>query len=110
MANLSITVRNVGAPEEAKTQALIVLLPERKTLPKSLKTLDVALGGTMSTTLKLGDFTGSAGSHRWLPGAGNIQRVLLIGCGDAGKMSVATAKKISEALQKHWWAAPQKMP
>ena len=46
MANLSITVRNVGAPEEAKTQALIALLPERKTLPKSLKTLDVALDGT----------------------------------------------------------------
>ena len=68
MANLSITVRNVGAPEEAKTQALIALLPERKTLPKSLKTLDVALGGTVATTLKLGDFTGSAGSHRWLPG------------------------------------------
>ena len=68
MANLSITVRNVGAAEEAKTQALIVLLPERKTLPKSLKTLDVALDGTVATTLKLGDFTGSAGSHRWLPG------------------------------------------
>ena len=47
MANLSITVRNVGAAEEAKTQALIALLPERKTLPKSLKALDVALGGTM---------------------------------------------------------------
>ena len=100
MANLSITVRNVGAPEQAKTQALILLLPERKTLPKSLKTLDVELDGTVATTLKLGDFTGSAGSHRWLPGRGNVQRVLLIGCGDASKMSVATAKKISEGLAK----------
>ena len=100
MANLSITVRNVGAPEKAKTQALILLLPERKTLPKSLKTLDIELDGTVARTLKLGDFTGSAGSHRWLPGRGNVQRVLLIGCGDTNKMSVANAKKISEGLAK----------
>ena len=52
---------------------MIALLPERKTLPKSLKALDVRMVGHVPT-LKLGDFTGSAGSHRWLPGAGNVQR------------------------------------
>ena len=36
MANLSITVRNVGAPEQAKTQALIVLLPERVLIERAL--------------------------------------------------------------------------
>ena len=89
MATLSITARATGSTELIKTQALAVLMPERKTLAPALKALDNRLGGTVTRSLQNGDFTGSAGSQLWLPGAGNVDRVLLVGCGDPGKLNAA---------------------
>ena len=71
MATLSITARTAGSAELIKTQALAILMPQRKTLSPALKALDKGLGGTMARSLQNGDFTGSAGSHMWLPGAGS---------------------------------------
>ena len=75
MATLSITARTAGSAELIKTQALAVLMPERKTLAPALKALDKRLGGTVTRSLQNGDFTGSAGSQLWLPGAGSVDRV-----------------------------------
>ncbi|MBM13900.1 MAG: leucyl aminopeptidase [Halieaceae bacterium] len=100
MASLSITARTVSAPEQAKTQALVLLLPERKTLHQVAKALDAQLGGTIRRSIQLGDFSGKAGSQLWLPGSRNAQRVLLIGCGDPHAMTAATAKKIGEVTAK----------
>ncbi|MED5314889.1 MAG: M17 family peptidase N-terminal domain-containing protein, partial [Pseudomonadota bacterium] len=100
MATLSITTKAAGSPELIKTQALAVLMPERKTLAPALKALDKRLGGTVKRSLQNGDFTGSAGSQLWLPGAGNVDRVLLVGCGDPGKLNAAQSKKVSEALSR----------
>ena len=86
MATLSITARTAGSPELIKTQALAILMPERKTLSPALKALDKGLGGTMTRSLQNGDFTGSIGSHIWLPGAGNVDRVLLVGQGNLAKV------------------------
>ena len=100
MATLSITARTTGAAELIKTQALAILMPGRKTLSTALKALNTRLGGTITRSLQNGDFTGSAGSHMWLPGAGSVDRVLLVGCGDPGKLNAAQSKKISEALSR----------
>ena len=100
MANLTITAKTATPPENSKTQALVALLPERKTLAASLKPLDKLLGGTVSRSLKNGDFSGSLGTHIWLPGAGKAERVLLVGCGDPAKQTASAAKKISEALAR----------
>lgn len=100
MANLTISAKAATSLENIKTQALIALMPERKTLTPSLKPLDTLLGGTVSRALKNGDFTGSTGTHIWLPGAGKIERVLLVGCGDPGKQTTSSTKKISEALSR----------
>ena len=47
MATLSITARTAGSAELIKTQALAILMPERKTLAPALKALDKQLGGTV---------------------------------------------------------------
>ena len=95
MATLSVTARTAGSAELIKTQALAILMPERKTLSPALKALDKQLGGTMARSLQNGDFTGSAGGQLWLPGAGSVERVLLVGCGDPGKLDAAQTKKVS---------------
>ena len=100
MANLTISAKTAAPPENIKTQALIALLPERKTLAPSLKPLDTLLRGTVSRSLKNGDFAGSIGTHIWLPGAGKIDRVLLVGCGDPGKQTTSSIKKMSETLSR----------
>ena len=106
MASLSITAKTVSALEQAKTQALVILLPQRKTLHQDAKALDVQLGGTISRSIKLGDFSGKAGSQLWLPGSNNAQRVLLMGCGDPSAMTASSAKKIGEAAAKALVSCP----
>ena len=106
MASLSITARTISSPEQAKTQALVLLLPERKTLHQDVKALDAQLGGTISRSIKLGDFTGKAASTLWLPGSASAQRVLLVGCGDASTITAAAAQKISEVVAKALVASP----
>ena len=108
MATLSVTARTAGSAELIKTQALAILMPERKTLSPALKALDKQLGGTMARSLQNGDFTGSAGGQLWLPGAGSVERVLLVGCGDPGKLDAAQTKKVSEALSRALVASPAK--
>ena len=72
MATLSITVKAAGTLESAKTDALIVLLPDRKTLPTDLKALDSALNSTLGQALKEGGLSGRFGASHSLPGAGAI--------------------------------------
>ena len=106
MALLSITAKTADSLNEIKTQAMVVLMPERKTLSPYLKGLDTLLGGTVSRSIKQGDFSGSGGSHMWLPGAGGIQRVLLMGCGDPAKQTVALAKKVGESIARTVVSSP----
>ena len=106
MTLLSITAKTANSPSEIKTQALVVLTPERKTLSPYLKVLDTLLGGTVSRSIKQGDFSGSEGSHMWLPGTGGIQRVLLIGCGDPAKQTTALAKKVGESIARTLVSSP----
>ena len=95
MATLSITARTTGSAELIKTQALAILMPEKKKPSPLLKALDKRLGGTVARSLQNGDFTGATGSHIWLPGADGVERVLLIGCGDPIKLNAAQTQKIS---------------
>ena len=100
MATLSITARTANKIDQIKSQALVALVPDRKTLSPPLKALDKLMGGTVTTAMKNGDFSPSLGSHHWLPGRAGVQRVLLIGCGDVGSHTVSSAKKMAETLAK----------
>lgn len=100
MSVLNITAKAAVALSQMRTQALIVLMPERKTLAARLKELDKFLGGTVSRSTTNGDFSPSIGSTCWLPGAGSVLRVLLVGCGDLNQRAVASDKKIAESLAR----------
>jgi hypothetical protein len=56
MASLSITARTANTIGQIKTQALVALVPDKKTLAPSLKALDKLLGGTITNAMKNGDF------------------------------------------------------
>ena len=100
MATLSITARTANTMGQIKTQALVALVPDKKTLSPPLKALDKLLGGTVTNAIRNGDFSSSLGSHHWLPGNAGVQRVLLIGCGDIGGQTVSSAKKLAETLAR----------
>ena len=57
MASLSITARTANTIGQIKTQALVALVPDKKTLAPSLKALDKLLGGTITNAMKNGDFS-----------------------------------------------------
>ena len=95
MTSLSITARTASKIEQTKTQALVALVPQRKTLTPLLKALDKWLGGTITSAMNNGDFSPSPGNHHWLPGSAGIQRVLLVGCGDLGEPNGQLGKKNS---------------
>ena len=100
MTNLTITARNVSSLNQIRTAALVVLVPDRKTMPAPIKALDKLLNNLLSRTMSNGDFAANVGSHCWLPGTAAIQRVLLIGAGNSEQRTIATDKKLAETLAK----------
>lgn len=100
MSALSITAKTAAPLGQVKTQALVALVPEGKPLGSRMRALDKWLGGNVSRTISNGDFSPSIGTTCWLPGTDHAQRVLLVGCGDLQQRSVASDKKIAEALSR----------
>ena len=100
MSVLNITARAAAPLSQMKTQALVVLMPERKSLGAPMKALDKFLGGTVSQNATYGGFSPTIGDTCWLPGAGAVHRVLLVGCGDVNERTVASDKKLAEALSR----------
>ena len=52
MATLSITARTANTIGQIKTQALVALVPDKKTLPPPVKALDKLLGGTVTNAMR----------------------------------------------------------
>ncbi len=100
MSVLNITAKVAAPLNQLKTQALVVLLPERKSLGNRLRELDKTLAGAVSRTIANGDFSPSVGTTVWLTGSNQLERVLLVGCGDLSQRSVAADKKIAEGLAR----------
>lgn len=100
MTNLTITARNVSSLNQIRTAALVVLVPDRKTMTAPIKALDKLLNNSLSRTMANGDFAANVGAHCWLPGTVAIQRVLLIGAGNSEQRTIATDKKLAETLAK----------
>jgi leucyl aminopeptidase len=100
MSVLNITAKAAAPLSQMKTQALVVLISERKSLGAPMKALDKFLGGAVSRNATHGDFSPTIGATCWLPGAGAVHRVLLVGCGDVNQRTVASDKKLAEALSR----------
>jgi leucyl aminopeptidase len=100
MSVLNITAKAATTLDQLKSHALVVLVPERKSLGARLRELDKFLGGSLSRTIANRDFTPTCGATTWLSGADQLDRVLLVGCGDLSQRAPASDKKIAEGLSR----------
>ena len=100
MTTITFTVRAVADAPRATTQCAILPVSSGGTLTGAAQQLDEAASGAITAALKLGDFKGKSGETLLLPGAGKARRVLLVGCGDAGKFDRDAAREFVKTLCK----------
>jgi len=90
-----------------KTHCAIVPIFEDGKLSTVAKAIDTACQGTLQEVIKRKEMSGKLGQVYWLPVFGDIaaQRLLLVGAGKPGELSVAAfntlAQKISSQLRQH---------
>jgi leucyl aminopeptidase len=86
---LALAVRTAD-PSAVQTPFLALLLAAGNTLPPALKQLDSALGGSLATALKRGDFRGNRDETLHLTGkTGGAERILLVGLGKPASLPLA---------------------
>ncbi len=77
---------------ELSTPLLVVAVPQGP-MPPSLAALDTATGGALARLYATGDFAGKKDQFASVYPAGPIERVLLIGAGDAASASARTLRR-----------------
>ncbi|MEE4203175.1 MAG: leucyl aminopeptidase [Halieaceae bacterium] len=100
MPKLTFTVRKASDLAAQKTAALVLPVFKSKPIDSRIKPVDAALGGSIKQVIDLEDFTGESGSTQWLPGVGGLQRVLLVGFGDAEDTSTQKEQKFCDTVAK----------
>ncbi len=98
MTTITFSARSIADAATARSQCAVVPVFTRRKLSAAAAQLDAATGGAIRTALALGDFSGKSGETLLLPGAGGVKRLLLVGCGDAGKFDRAAARKYVESV------------
>lgn len=96
MVKLSFTARATDRLAETKTPCLLVPVFEDHAMSDDLKALDAHLSGAITRAMEIGDFVAKAGKTLVLIGSDSIKRVVLIGCGDAGRFDRAAQRKFAE--------------
>ncbi len=94
MTGITFTARKITAAEKVSCQCAIVPVFGRKKLSAAAQQLDAAGDGMVTAALANGDFVGKAGEAQMLPGIGRAKRILLMGCGPAGKFDRTNARKV----------------
>jgi leucyl aminopeptidase len=93
---MSLAVSNRNASIAALKSPLVIAPMAKGALPKHLDALDHACGEALSRCIASGDFTGAKDETALLyPAAGTIERVLLIGMGDAGQVTGGTLRRVA---------------
>ena len=83
----------IGEIAEVKTDMLAVgVFSDAKGLSKTNAAIDAKLGGAIKKLMSLGDFKAKEASSALVYGNGGIARVLLVGLGEAGKVSIETVR------------------
>ena len=88
------------ASSATATDCLVVPIFSTKKLSNTVHELDKQAMGSISTALKLGDFSAKTGQSLLLPGAAKAKRILLIGCGDAKKFDRDGARKFTQSVYR----------
>ncbi len=87
-----VLTHRVADPAALKTP-LLILPVSKGSMPATLAGVDKAVGGVISRCWASGDFTGAKDETALLYPAGGIERVLLVGMGDAAKVSHALVRR-----------------
>jgi len=98
VTTINFSARKISNAGTAQTQCAVVPVFTRKQLSNAAKQVDKSCDGVIFATLKLGDFKGEVGQTAFLPGSGNIKRILLVGAGSPRKLDTEAARKILTAL------------
>src|ERR1041384_3896621 len=89
---LAVTHR-VADPATLKTP-LLILLVAKGAMPAGLGALDAATGGALARCWATGDFTGAKDETALLyPAGSTVERVLLVGLGEADKVTPAIVRR-----------------
>jgi leucyl aminopeptidase len=93
---------SASQPANITTDCLVVPVLNKGTLTQSGKQLDNACGKQLSALLRSGDLSESVGSSIVLhnPSGVRARRVLLVRCGDSGKLDGKTFRKVLQASSK----------
>ncbi len=98
MAILSFNARKIDRLADHKSEMLVVPLFIDHILKDDLSAVDQQLAGPITNTLALGDFSGELGTHASLAGNSSLQRLVLVGCGDATLFDRAAQRKFAQTL------------
>ena len=86
----------ITQPEKQKTACIVVAIHEKRQLSPSAQLVDAMCGQRISALVKKGDFNGKSGQTRLLdnPEGISAERILLVGCGAAKKLTIKSFRKI----------------
>ena len=94
MTILSFNARKIDRLAHHKSPMLVVPVFTDHSLKGDLSAVDQQLGGVIEQTLALGDFSGELGSYAAMVGKGSLERLVLVGCGDASLFDRAAQRKL----------------
>tara|TARA_R100000900_G_scaffold46396_2_gene37322 strand:- start:4452 stop:5942 length:1491 start_codon:yes stop_codon:yes gene_type:complete len=97
MSELAFHARKSVDPARSKS-ACAVLPVFGKELGDAAAALDPQIDGALSAALKLGDFKGKPGQTMVMPGAGKLERILLLGLGERDKLDRAAVREATQGL------------
>ena len=97
---MDILAKNVADAGKQATGCAVAPIFARKKLSSAARQLDEASGGLISGALKHGELAGNCGDILMLHLAGDhaVKRILLVGCGNPGKLDASAGRKIVEAI------------
>ncbi len=100
MTKLSLATRKLGDPKKLKTEALVVPVFTGEAGDSDLAAIDAVVGGNLTRTLDIGDFSGKKGTNAWVVGMAGIKRVLLVGAGARDAFDSAAQRSLAETAAK----------
>ncbi|MBN1378601.1 MAG: leucyl aminopeptidase [Gammaproteobacteria bacterium] len=89
-------------PESTQSACIAIGIYKSRKLTAAAEQIDKACKGYLRALLKEGDFNADIGETQLLYGLPNVQakRILLVGCGQAGKISLADYRHIHAAFAR----------
>jgi leucyl aminopeptidase len=100
MSEFRTNARDIKDAGKARTHCAVLPVFSDGKRTRLQQQLDSVTGGAISTTIKLGDFSGKKGETALLTGNSDVKRVLLVGAGKEQDFDRAAARSLCSSLIK----------